>query len=231
VTLDREDLEGTTETPTGQAYETRVGDVAGAVHTGRGDIFHIEKVELAATRTADALRRALSHDEDARAQLLEVLRELSSLQAQLSEWKELHHILHEILTAFSPFYADLRALGNVQTTPHNGRMLLRGWRPCQGEVDRLIDFESRVEHIGPFLHPQGSAVSPAQTNWGARIALLRREVEDRLREAQWSVEGLLDLSDEFSYACDCYLGLADRELRRIVEKLQRLYTHLLGGLL
>jgi hypothetical protein len=55
-------------------------------------------------------------------------------------------------------------------------------------------------------------------------------MEDRLREDRWSAEGLIDLADEFNHACDCYLSLADRELRRVVEKVQRLYTHLLGGL-
>jgi hypothetical protein len=210
-------------------YETQVGDVSGAVHTGRGDIIHIEKVELAATRAADALRRALSADEETRTQLLELLQQLSALQAQLGEWKELHHILHEILTSFSPFYANLRVLDYAEAGPANGRALLRGWRPCQAEVDHLMDFESRVEYIPISFHREGAVVS--RPDWGARIASLRREVEDRLREERWSVEGLIDLADEFNHACDCYLSLADRELRRAVDKVQRLYTHLLGGLL
>jgi hypothetical protein len=210
-------------------YETRVGDVSGALHTGRGDVIHIEKVELAATRAADALRRALSTDEETRTQLLEVLQQLSVLQAQLWEWKDLHRILHNMLAAFSSFYADLRALSYVEAGPTNGRTLLRGWRPCQTEVDRLMDFESRVEYIRLCLRPERTV--PSRPDWGARIASLRREVEDRLREERWNAEGLVDLADEFNQACDCYLSLADRELRRVVEKVQRLYTHLIGGLL
>lgn len=215
--------------PASGDYETRVGDVSGAVHAGRGDIIHIEKVELAATRAADALRRALSTDEKTRHQLLEVLKQLSALQAQLGEWKELHHILHEVLAAFSPFYAHLRALSSAEAGPTDRRALLRGWRPCQTEVDRLMDFESSVEYIWQPLHREGGAAS--QPNWGARIASLRREVEDRLREEKCSTDGLMDLADEFNQACDCYLSLADRELRRVIGKVQRLYTHLLGGLL
>jgi len=215
--------------PASGDYETRVGDVAGAVHTGRGDIIHIEKVELAATRAADALRRALSTDEEAREQLLEVLQQLSALQAQLGEWKELHHILHKVLAAFSPFYANLQALGHVEAGPANGRALLRGWRPCQTEVDQLMDFVSSVEYIRFSVGREGTAAS--RPDWSARIASLRREVEDRLREEKWNTAGLVDLADEFNQACDCYLGLADRELRRVIEKVQRLHTHLLGGLL
>ena len=216
------DVEGT---PASGNYETQIGDVSSAVHTGRGDIIHVEKVELAATRAADALRRVLSTDEKMRDQLVEALRQLSTLHAQLGEWKELHHILHEVLTAFSPFYANLRALSHTEAGPTDGRALLRGWRPCQTQVDRLMDFESSVEHIR--LSPRGVS----RLNWGARIGSLRREVEDRLREERWSTEGLIDLAGEFNQACDCYLSLADRELGRVVEKVQRLYTHLLGGLL
>ena len=213
----------------GSDYQARVGDVAGAVHTGRGDIIHIEKVELAATRAADALRRALSTDEGTRDQLLEVLQQLSAFQAQLGEWKELHHILHEVLAAFSPFYADLRALNRTEVKPTEWRALLRGWRSCQTEVDRLMDFESSVEYIRPSLHREGTTAS--RPDWGIRIASLRCEVEDGLREEKWNTEGLVDLADELNRACDCYLSLADRELRRVVEKVQRLYTHLIGGLL
>jgi len=224
-------MSDTAKAPASSDYETHIGDVAGAVHTGRGDIIHIEKVELAATRAAGALRRALSADEETRKQLLEVLEQLSTLQAQLGEWKELHHILHEVLAAFSPFYANVRALSHVGVEPTNGRALLRCWRPCQTEVDRLMDFESSVEYIRLSPRREGTAVALSRPEWGVCIASLRREVEDRLREKKWNTEGLIDLSDEFNQACDCYLSLADRELRRAVEKVQRLYTHLVGGLL
>jgi hypothetical protein len=222
-------MSDTEQAPTGGDHETRIDEVSGAVHTGSGDIIHIDKIELAATRAADALRRMLSGDEETREQLLSVLQQLSALQAQLGEWKELHHILHEVLAAFSPFYANLRVLDHTMAGAMNGRALLRGWRPCQTEVDQLMDFESSVEHIRLSPHRAGTTIS--RPDWGARIASLRREVEDRLREESWDVEGLIDLADEFSQVCDCYLSFADRELRRIVGKVQRLYTNLLGGLL
>jgi hypothetical protein len=222
-------MNDTEETAARDSYDTRIDDVSGAVHTGSGDIIHVANVELAAARAVDALRRVLSTDEEARAQFLEVLQQLSTLQAQLGEWKELHHILHDVLASFSPFYADLRALSYTDARPTHGRALLRGWRPCQTGIDRLLDFESRVEHV--LLFPRGEGTAPSRPDWGARVASLRREMEDRLREDRWSAEGLIDLADEFNHACDCYLSLADRELRRVVEKVQRLYTHLLGGLL
>jgi hypothetical protein len=44
------------------------------------------------------------------------------------------------------------------------------------------------------------------------------------------MEGLIDLADEMSQACHGYLNLADRELRRVIDQVQRLHTRLLGGL-
>jgi hypothetical protein len=213
----------------GEDFRTEIDEVAGAVHTGSGDIIHVEKVELAALRAAGALRSLLDTDAKTRDELLMVLRQLSALQAQLGEWKELHHILHEVLAAFSPFYASLYALDRAEVGPVDWRALLRGWRPCQTEVDRLADFESRVEYIRESLRREG--VRASRPDWGARIGSLQREVEDRLREEQCSAEGLMDLADEFNQACDCYLNLADRELRRSVDKVQRLYTNFVGGLL
>jgi len=217
--------------PASTDHERQISAVSRAAPTGHGDVTHIEveKIELAATRAADALRRTLSSDEETGEQLLKVLQRLFTLQAQLGEWKELHHILHQVLTALSPFYANLRALSHTVTGPTNGRTLLRGWRPCQAEVDQLMDFESSVECI--WLPPCCEGIIASRPDWGARIASLRREVEDRLREEKWNTEGLIDLADELDHTCDCYLSFADRQLRRVVKDVQRLYTHLLGGLL
>ena len=224
-------MSDTENAPEGDSCTSPMDEVASAVNAERGDSFHIESIELVATRAADTLRRVLSTDEDEepREQLVRVLQELSTLQFQLGEWQELHHILHAVLAPFASFQTDLRGLAYTNAKPVSRRALLRGWRPCQGQVDRLLDFESRVETIHLFQRYEGA---PAyRPDWGARMASLRREIEDRLREEKWSASGLIDLTDEFSQACDCYLGLADRELRQVIEKVQRLYTHLLGGLL
>ena len=204
------------ETPTGNGHDTEVGDA-----------IPVDEVELAASRAAARLRRALADDDETRALLLELHQALSALQAQLREWEELLHLLHQVLIAFSPFYAHLRTLGSVETEPAGGRALLQGWRPCQVAVDRLVDFEGRMAHIRS-PHPEGGAA--AWPDWSARIAALRHEMEDHLREEKWSTEGLIDLADQFNHACDCYLNVVDRELRRAIEKAQRLHTQVLGGL-
>ena len=204
------------ETPTGSGHGTEIGDAV-----------PVDETELAASRAAARLQRALADDDEARAQLLELHQALSPLQAQLREWAELLHLLHQVLVAFSPFYAHLRTLGSVEAGPASGRALLQGWRPCQVAVDRLGDFEGRIAHIRS-PHPEGGTAT--WPDWSARIAALRHEMEERLREEKWSIEGLIDLADQFNHACVCYLNMVDRELRRAIEKAQRLHTQVLGGL-
>ena len=186
------------------------------------------EAELEATRAADLLQRALSGDDETRDQLRGVLARLSTLQAQLREWHELHGILHQLLSAFSPFYAQLRALGPAGVGSTQGRALLQDWRPCQSQVDRLRDFESNAEHLQPVSHREGT--TPSRPDWGARLAALRLEMEDRLREDRWSTAGLIDLADEFHHASMAYLGLANHELGTTITTVQRVCTHLAGGL-
>ena len=214
--------------PAADTRDTQIGDESGTTHTGRGDVMTVERMELAAKHAAARVRRALADDDETRAQLVEVLERLSALHARVGEWQELHHLLHQLCAAFSPFHTNLRALGTTEVEPASGRALLQSWRPCQAGVDRLRAFEGSVAHI-QLPHRSGEG-NPPLPDWGARIAALGREVEDRLMEQAWNAEGLIDLADELDQACDGYLSLTERELSRAVETVQRLYTHLLGGL-
>jgi hypothetical protein len=216
------------EMPAGSAHDTRSSDGSAATRAGRSDVLPVEKLELAVKRAVARVRRALVNDDETRAQLVEVLEQLSALQAKVGEWQELHHLLHQLCAAFSPFYTNLRALGDAEVEPTTGRALLQSWRPCQAGVDRLRDLEGGVAHIQlPHHAGKGHALLP---DWGARIAALSREVEDRLMEQAWNTEGLIDLADELDQACDSYLSFTEHELGRAVETVQRLHTHLLGGL-
>jgi len=215
-------------TPASSAHDSPSSDGSGATRAGDSDVLPIEKLELAAKHAAARVRHALANDDETRAQLVEVLEQLSALQAKVKEWQELHHLLHQLCASFSPFHTNLRALGDAGMEPSSVRALLQSWRPCQAGVDRLRDLESGMAHTQlPHRPEAGDAPHP---DWGARIAALGREVEDRLMEQAWNTEGLIDLADELDQACDGYLSVTERGLGQAVETVQRLYTHLLGGL-
>lgn len=213
----------------GADYETRVGDVSGAVHTGRGNIIHIERFEWMAERARETLQSSLPDDQDARSELREVINELTSLQAQMWEWKELHHLLHELLAAFAPFHAQLTLIGGNGLEASEGQMLLQNWRPCQDRVDMLVDFAAAVEHIGRPFQQNGRELRGER--WVVEIVALQFALEDALKERQPSPGSLLELTETFNSSCQRHLALADRKLRTVVGKLQRLSTCLLGGIL
>lgn len=210
-------------------YETRVGDVAGTVHTGRGNIIHIEKFEWMAERARETLQNSLPENQDARSELREVIDELTSLQAQMWEWKELHHLLHELLAAFAPFHAQLTLMEGDGLDASEDQILLQSWRPCQDRVDMLVDFAAAIEHIGRPFQQNGRKLRGER--WVVEIVALQLALEDALKESQPSPSSLLELTETFNSSCQRHLALADRKLRTVVGKLQRLSTCLLGGIL
>jgi len=208
--------------------ETQVGEVSGAVHTGGGDIMHIDKIEWMAERVHDSLQHSLPTDEQVRTELREVIAELTALQAQTVEWTELHHLLHKVLTAFSLFRAWLVLFGEDGSSAAGLQALLQNWRPCQDRIDALVDFAEEIGHIGSPFRREGRELRGER--WVVDIIALQLLFEDMLKEGNPSPEGLLELAEEFNNACHRHLALADRKLRTVVNKLQRLSISLLGGM-
>ncbi len=204
-------------------HETRVGDVSGPVHTGSGDII------ILADRVRETIRRALPAAGEARVELRAVIAELTTLQAQMAEWKELHHLLHEILVAFAPFHARLGPFGADGFTATECRALLQNWRSCQDGIDMLTDFACGIEHIGRPFERAGRELRGER--WAVEIVALQLLLEDALKEESPSPTSVLELAEEFNSACHRHLALADRKLRAVVDKLQQLSTRLLGGML
>jgi len=214
--------------PANDEHEAQVGDVPGAMHTGRGDVTHLEEMERLAERAHDALQHSLPTDEQVRAELRAVIAELTALQAQVVEWKEYHHLLHEVLTAFSLFHARLISFEEDGFSAAERQALLQNWRPCQGRLDMLVDFAEEIDHIGSPFQREGRQLRGER--WVVEIVALQLLLEDVLKEDNPSPESLLELGEAFNSACYRHLALTDRELRTVVDKLQQLSTHLLGGM-
>lgn len=211
-------MDDTEATPTGGDFEVRMGDV-----------IHVEEIEWMAERIGETLQHSLPTDEQARAELREVIAELTALQAQMAGWKELHHLLHEVLVAFSLFHTRVIPFGEGGFSAGESQALLQNWRPCQDRVDMLADFAEEIEHIGRPFRREGRELRGER--WVVEIVALQLLLENALKEDHPSPESLLELAEEFNSACHRHLALADRKLRVVVDKLQRLSTRLLGGIL
>ncbi|MBU0704641.1 MAG: hypothetical protein KKC18_12340 [Chloroflexi bacterium] len=168
-------------------------------------------------------------DEHTRSELREVVSELGALQAQVAEWSELHHLLHEIWTAFSLFRVQLAPPGEKGFGADERQAILQDWRLCQARLDALADFGGEIEHIGAPLRREGRELRGER--WVVEIVALQLLFEDALKEDVLDPASLFELAQEFNSACHRHLAAANRRLRATVDKFQRLSTHLLGGVI
>lgn len=109
--------------------------------------------------------------------------------------RRLHHLLG-LRAALAPFRISLETLGEQVLAPEERRQLLALWRPCQEQIDRLLE------------------AAPDQRGWGERIRLLRQEVEGNLLDELYSPTALTDLAEAFDQTCEIILLDLDRSLQR-----------------
>ena len=83
----------------------------------------------AAQRAGGALGQAFStSDRKARMELQGVIAQLTGLQIQMGKWKELHHLIHKVMSSFAPFYANVQALRENGVGPTERPAPLQHWR-------------------------------------------------------------------------------------------------------
>jgi hypothetical protein len=213
---------------TGDEIDAPVGGAPGAVPVGHSDVTPVEKIEWMAERVSGAVGRALPTDERLRNELREVIAGFTALQSEVAEWAELHHLLHEVLTAFSLFQACLVDLRGSGLGALDLQVLLQNWRLCQGRIDVLVDFAEEIEHIGPPFRREADGLRGER--WVVDVVALQMLFEDVLKEGNIDLDGTLELAEEFNGRCLHHLALADRRLRVVLGRLQRVSTCLLGGM-
>ena len=155
--------------------------------------------------------------------------ELAATQERLEEWATLHHLLHEILAASAPFEASVAAVTErYELDLTDRRVLMRRWRPCQTRINALVDFCEGIEHIGrPY---QRDAHELRGARYAVDVVAAQLALEDTLQDQQPLVEALAELADEFQTVCHRHLAVADREMQKLVQHLQRLSATRGGGL-
>jgi hypothetical protein len=110
--------------------------------------------------------------------------------------------LHVFQAALTAFRASLSRLDRPTATPGDAHEPLREWLLCQAALDALPGIPGGEPHV-------------------VRLSVLRREMEERLREEMWSIGGVLECTAELDQACAAYLTFADRHLRRALDAARR----------
>jgi hypothetical protein len=204
------------------------GDVVGRdkVTLVQGDQIN-NTIQLDLAQLAETLKQALPENDPLPELLVNALRDFKHYHTRLWEWKELHNALNDVIFVFDQFSKEVERrdaasnLGDV-------RALKRMWRPVDQKVELLLDFATRVQHIGPPLvtRPDGSRQGPP---WAIELASVTHQLRGLFEEGLPTLDAMYEATYAFSDAAEKHMYLADKQLRDTAGELYNLSNALLGS--
>ena len=209
--------------------QTRIGgDVVGRdkVTQVQGDQIN-NYIQLDLAKLVDTLKQALPENDPLPERLVNALQDFKQYHTRLWEWKELHNALNDVIFVFDQFSKEVERrdaanhLGDV-------RVLKRMWRPVDQKVELLMDFATRVQHIGPPLvvQPDGSRQGPP---WAIELASVADQLKGLFEESVLTLDAIYEATYAFSDAAEKHMYLADKQLRDTAGELYNLSNALLGS--
>jgi len=146
------------------------------------------------------------------------------LHEQLEQWKEVHNLLQDLQNNFAPCRSYIFTLGRLGgasrlAQAQRERLLFEvevEWRPCKRTLHKLQELASNVHAIGEPYEPE--------TGSGPDWFLLPKEIGAGIDKAlfEGDVEALAECLSAFGDRIDRFLYLADKALRDVVYKINRL---------
>ena len=163
----------------------------------------------------DTLKNIVPDSTGALQQLTKVLRELGQQHEHLNEWKEMHNLSQECLTALMPLKSEIESM---REDTLRRRANCRGhWGPCRTKLSSLESFATGIKYIDkPFYRDKQGMRGPS---WMISITVSRDHLQRLLREDD---PPIADVYEEILNLWDvCYNALyqADKRLRDKVGEL------------
>lgn len=153
---------------------------------------------LNAEELVAALKRAFPENDPRPEQFRMVLGQFQVYHSTLSEWKELHNLLDEILTSFAQFSAEIQRADSEKKIP-SLRTLRCLWRPVSARVDCLLFYASQIDYIGKrYENLGGRSVGEI---WAVKINELRNRINVQIE---------LDESSRFDLSAQHTVGILDK---------------------
>jgi hypothetical protein len=204
------------------------GDVVGRdkVTQVQGDQIH-NYLQLDLEALLETLKQALPDNDPLPDRLVSALQDFKHYHTRLWEWKELHNALNDVIFVFDQFSKEVErrdAAGNLGDM----RALKRLWRPVEQKVELLLDFATKVQHIGASLMTQadGSRQGPP---WAIELASTNDHLKQLFAEGAPTLDSIYEATYAFSDAAEKHMYLADKQLRDTAGELYNLSNALLGS--
>jgi hypothetical protein len=121
--------------------------------------------------------------------------------SRISEWKEVHHFLNELLIAIDQFSGMVKQLYNI-TNVNEVKALEKQWQTCQDRIDTLVKFARMVKHISPepYHEENGDRRGPP---WAVDIIPFQQQLDQILQKTEYEniLEAIKDIQplDHFSH--------------------------------
>jgi hypothetical protein len=148
------------------------------------------------------------------------LNEFNLLHEELEEWKELHNLLQDLQINFTLCRGHIAEISRADhTTRAKERILYEvevEWRPCKRTLYKLQELAENIQVIDlPYVPETGS---------GPDWFTLAQEIASKIDESllQDDVLVLAENLSAFGDQIDQFLYLADKALRDVVRKINRL---------
>jgi hypothetical protein len=187
------------------------------------------ETELDVQRMVKVLQQALPLDDPTPQNLLETLRRFQYFHVCLSEWKELHNLLNDIIYATDQLSREVERT-DVSDQHSDKKSLARLWRPVAQKTDLLLDWAATIKYIAPpFVKlPSGETQGPG---WAVELHAARTRIDELFQPNSFDTSALYDATCTFIDVAGRHMYLADRRLHSTVSELCNLSSIVLGSII
>jgi hypothetical protein len=152
------------------------------------------------------------------------LNEFNLLHEQLEEWKEVHNVLQDLQNSFahcrSYIFEFGRLAGSARSIQRQQEKILYEveveWRPCKHCLQKLEQLAKNIQMIGEPYDPE----SGRGPDWFVTPRQIAVEIGQALFDS--NARTLMERLSVFGNQVDQCLYLADKALRDVVRKINRL---------
>jgi hypothetical protein len=160
-------------------------------------------------------------------QMTQMMLNLSAHQRLVSEWKQLHHLLHSLEAALAALVDITDELAGVRKTNPNFERVRNHWhRAVQPKIKDIVEFaEKEMRYIAdPLVYEEGRSEGP---DWVVCWISLQHDFMDSLEGK--NAKHLSELATRSLADCQGHIQSIDSNLWKGITLLDQLTLQVLGG--
>jgi hypothetical protein len=174
-------------------------------------------------KMVDMMQQTLPPGDSSPQNLLETLKQFQCLHILLSEWKELHNLLNDIIQKIDQFEQE-----TVRITDKD--KLKEQWEPVAGKIELSLTWAKTIRFISPpyAKRSDGGMEGP---KWAIELSEAKARIDDLFQSDDLDTNMLRNTTREFIHIVKNHMFKADKSLRTVVSELYNLSSAVLGSVI